>query len=58
MARKSAPHLKNRNVQDLGCDFYCYLRSQDAAGPMGIGVLWARRELLVYDTMTALPWRR
>jgi len=32
-------------VQDLGCDFLAF-SGHKMCGPMGIGVLWARRELL------------
>ena len=41
---QAAPHLKV-DVQDLGCDFYA-LSGHKMCGPMGIGVLWARRALL------------
>ena len=41
---QGAPHLKI-DVQALGCDFYV-LSGHKMCGPMGIGVLWARRELL------------
>ncbi|MGH7445837.1 MAG: cysteine desulfurase [Longimicrobiales bacterium] len=41
---QAAPHL-NVDVQALGCDFYA-LSGHKMCGPMGIGVLWARRELL------------
>jgi cysteine desulfurase/selenocysteine lyase len=41
---QAAPHL-NVDVQDLGCDFYA-LSGHKMCGPMGIGVLWARRALL------------
>ena len=38
------PHLKV-DVQDLGCDFYCFSAHKIYA-PMGIGVLYGRKELL------------
>jgi len=41
---QGAPHLKV-DVQALGCDFYT-ISGHKMCGPMGIGVLWAKRELL------------
>jgi cysteine desulfurase/selenocysteine lyase len=41
---QGAPHLP-LNVQALGCDFYT-LSGHKMGAPMGIGALWARRELL------------
>jgi cysteine desulfurase / selenocysteine lyase len=41
---QGAPHLKV-DVQELGCDFYA-LSGHKMCGPMGIGALWGRRELL------------
>ncbi|MGQ0561263.1 MAG: cysteine desulfurase [Gemmatimonadota bacterium] len=41
---QGAPHLRI-DVQALGCDFYA-ISGHKLCGPMGIGVLWARRELL------------
>lgn len=38
------PHLKV-DIQDLGCDFYCFSAHKIYA-PMGIGVLYGRKELL------------
>jgi len=43
-AAQSAPHFPV-DVQDLGCDFLA-LSGHKMCGPMGIGVLWGRRELL------------
>jgi cysteine desulfurase / selenocysteine lyase len=41
---QAAPHLPV-DVQALGCDFYAF-SGHKLGGPMGIGSLWARRELL------------
>ena len=41
---QGAPHL-HLDMQDIDCDFYA-LSGHKMCGPMGIGVLWARRELL------------
>jgi cysteine desulfurase / selenocysteine lyase len=41
---QGAPHLKV-DVQALDCDFYA-LSGHKMCGPMGIGALWGRRELL------------
>ncbi len=43
-AAQSAPHVP-LDVQSLGCDFLVF-SSHKMLGPMGAGVLWARRELL------------
>ena len=43
-AAQSAPHL-GLNVHDIGCDFLAF-SSHKMGGPMGVGALWARRELL------------
>jgi cysteine desulfurase/selenocysteine lyase len=43
-AAQSVPHMRV-DVQALGCDFLVF-SSHKMLGPMGIGVLWARRELL------------
>jgi cysteine desulfurase/selenocysteine lyase len=43
-AAQSVPHVRV-DVQSLGCDFLAF-SSHKMLGPMGIGVLWARRELL------------
>jgi cysteine desulfurase/selenocysteine lyase len=41
---QAAPHLK-LNMQSLGCDFYAF-SGHKMLGPMGIGVLYGREELL------------
>ncbi|KKS17349.1 MAG: cysteine desulfurase, cysteine desulfurase / selenocysteine lyase [candidate division WWE3 bacterium GW2011_GWC1_41_7] len=41
---QAVPHIQV-NVQSLGCDFYAF-SGHKMLGPMGIGVLWGRRELL------------
>jgi cysteine desulfurase / selenocysteine lyase len=41
---QAAPHLPV-DVQATGCDFYAF-SGHKMTGPMGIGALWARRELL------------
>ena len=43
-AAQSAPHVP-LDVQALGCDFLAF-SSHKMLGPMGVGVLWARQELL------------
>jgi cysteine desulfurase/selenocysteine lyase len=43
-AAQSAPHVA-LDVQGLGCDFLVF-SGHKMLGPMGAGVLWARRELL------------
>lgn len=41
---QSAPHMPV-DVQDLGCDAFAF-SAHKLFGPMGIGVLWARRDVL------------
>jgi cysteine desulfurase/selenocysteine lyase len=43
-AAQSAPHVPI-DVRAIGCDFLAF-SSHKMLGPMGVGVLWARRELL------------
>jgi cysteine desulfurase/selenocysteine lyase len=43
-AAQSAPHVP-LDVRGLGCDFLAF-SSHKMLGPMGVGVLWGRRELL------------
>ena len=46
-AAQSVPHV-TVDVRELGCDFLAF-SSHKMCGPMGVGVLWARREL--FDAM-------
>lgn len=48
---QAVPHMKV-DVQALGCDFYAF-SGHKLGAPMGIGALWARRELL--EAMP--PWQ-
>ncbi len=41
---QSVPHMKV-NVQELGCDFFAF-SAHKMLGPTGVGVLWAKKELL------------
>jgi cysteine desulfurase / selenocysteine lyase len=41
---QAVPHLPV-NMQSLGCDFYAF-SSHKMLGPMGLGVLWGKKELL------------
>ncbi len=43
-AAQSAPHFKT-DVQELGCDFLVF-SAHKMLGPTGVGVLWAKREIL------------
>lgn len=43
-AAQSAPHV-SLDVQSIGCDFLAF-SSHKMLGPMGVGVLWARPEIL------------
>jgi cysteine desulfurase/selenocysteine lyase len=43
-AAQSVPHF-SVDVQELGCDFLAF-SGHKMMGPMGIGVLWARQEIL------------
>jgi cysteine desulfurase / selenocysteine lyase len=43
-AAQSVPHFKV-DVRDIGCDFLAF-SGHKMMGPMGIGVLWGRRDLL------------
>jgi cysteine desulfurase / selenocysteine lyase len=43
-AAQSAPHFP-LDVREIGCDFLAF-SGHKMCGPMGIGVLWGRRELL------------
>ena len=49
---QSVPHF-SVDVQELGCDFLAF-SGHKMCGPMGIGVLWARRALL--DAMPPFQW--
>jgi cysteine desulfurase / selenocysteine lyase len=48
---QGAPHL-DVDVQAIGCDFYAF-SGHKMCGPMGIGALWGRKDLL--DAME--PWQ-
>jgi len=41
---QAVPHMKV-NLADLGCDFYAF-SGHKMIGPMGIGVLWGKKEML------------
>lgn len=41
---QSVPHMKI-DIPDLGCDFFAF-SGHKVFGPMGVGVLWGRHELL------------
>lgn len=41
---QSAPHF-SVDVQEIGCDFFAF-SAHKMLGPMGTGILWARREIL------------
>jgi len=41
---QAVPHFRV-NVQNLGCDFYAF-SAHKMLGPTGVGVLWARKEIL------------
>ncbi len=41
---QAVPHLPV-NIQELGCDFYAF-SGHKMCGPTGVGVLWARSEIL------------
>lgn len=41
---QSAPHFAV-DVQEIGCDFFAF-SAHKMLGPMGTGILWARREIL------------
>ncbi|HXV38675.1 MAG TPA: cysteine desulfurase [Nitrosopumilaceae archaeon] len=43
-AAQSVPHMKV-DVQKLGCDFFAF-SAHKMLGPTGVGVLWARKEIL------------
>ena len=43
---QAAPHMKV-DVSEIGCDFYAF-SGHKMLGPMGIGVLWGRKELLAH----------
>ena len=53
-AAQSVPH-QPVNVQELGCDFLAF-SAHKMLGPTGVGVLWARQELL--EAMPPFPRRR
>jgi len=44
-AAQSVPHLQT-DVQELGCDFLAF-SSHKMLGPSGVGILWAKKELLL-----------
>lgn len=51
-AAQSAPHIK-LDVRALGCDFLA-CSAHKLLGPMGIGVLWGRRDLI--EAMPPYQW--
>ncbi len=51
-AAQSAPHLR-LDVQAIGCDFLA-CSGHKMLGPMGVGVLWVRRQVL--ESMPAYQW--
>ena len=43
-AAQSVPHMKV-NVNEIGCDFFVF-SGHKMLGPTGVGVLWAKKEIL------------
>ena len=48
---QSVPHMKV-NLNEMGCDFFAF-SGHKMLGPTGVGVLWARKEIL--EKMKQVP---
>ena len=52
-AAQSVPHMKV-NLNEIGCDFFVF-SGHKMLGPTGVGVLWAKKEIL--EKNESFPWR-